>query len=260
MSGLPEAEAEAEAVAVAVWGLPWVGTVEVAPASLLTSWRVLPWAGTVEVSVALLLTAWRHSLAAHMFAGEAELPGRAKALSFGADHTSTCLADIKADWQNALILAADLWLSRQSTMHGCRLPIPLLLCQTYAKSDWCNKQCYSIVGPTNSSQSQGPPKGIHTESNDRQGLVADTSLLSHEHDTPSTPNLNNHGCHKVIDNIAFAILRILEVKSMTPNQRVVVAELMPVLIQDPIPSAINNVVNHQRALHNRTHIRNPQLR
>ena len=84
------------------------------------------------------------------------------------------------------------------------------------------------------------------------------SLLSHEHDTPSTPNLNNHGCHKVIDNIAFAFP--LEVKSMTPNRRVVVAELMLVLIQEPTLSAINNVVNHQRAIHNRTHIRNPQLR
>ena len=122
MSGLPEAEAEAEAVAVR--GLPWVGTVEVAPASLLTSWRVLPWAGTVEVSVAPLLTAWRNSLAAHMFEGDAELPGRAKASTLGADHTSTCLADIVADWQNALMLAANLWLSSRTTIHAFRPPIP----------------------------------------------------------------------------------------------------------------------------------------
>ena len=60
MTGLPEPEAEA------VWGLPCVGTVEVAAALLLTSWRVLPWVNTVEVAAAPLLTAWRNSLAANV--------------------------------------------------------------------------------------------------------------------------------------------------------------------------------------------------
>ena len=90
MSGLPEAGA------VAVWVLPWVGTVEVAAASLLT--------------------AWRNSLAADVLERDAALPGRAKASSLDVDSMAEVATGLQTTLPATVIVLAKSSTDRKSVV------------------------------------------------------------------------------------------------------------------------------------------------